>query len=199
MLGLPRSIQSQWEDLRQQWQERPVLRLALWAACALVSVHLVLLAQDWRDARAEEYRRLATDWLKLQEISRQTAWPERALQAESVLNRMREGLWQAPNASQARADVQAWLSEQVRKTGLRDAKVSVLAPQGFDEQGVVARIEAQVQGQLEPGSFSELLHALESEPRRVSVEFLELNNTLSPTLNLQLSFLFLPSPASAGP
>lgn len=139
----------------------------------------------------EEYRRLAGEWLKLQDVSRQTAWPERAMQAEQVLNLQRERFWQAPNASQARADVQAWLTERVRLAGVPDAEVSVLLPRGFEKQGTIARIEAQVRGQLEPASFSRLLQDIEAEQRQVSVEFLELNNMLSPMLNLQLSFLFV--------
>ncbi|MFO6383423.1 hypothetical protein ACLBYN_63460, partial [Pseudomonas aeruginosa] len=42
-----------------------------------------------------------------------------------------------------------------------------------------------------PASFSRLLQDIEAEQRQVSVEFLELNNMLSPMLNLQLSFLFV--------
>ncbi len=113
------------------------------------------------------------------------------MQAEQVLNLQRERFWQAPNASQARADVQAWLTERVRLAGVPDAEVSVLLPRGFEKQGTIARIEAQVRGQLQPASFSRLLQDIEAEQRQVSVEFLELNNMLSPMLNLQLSFLFV--------
>ncbi len=69
--------------------------------------------------------------------------------------------------------------------------MSVLLPRGFEKQGTIARIEAQVRGQLQPASFSRLLQDIEAEQRQVSVEFLELNNMLSPMLNLQLSFLFV--------
>ncbi|MEM8176095.1 hypothetical protein Q4R57_20980, partial [Morganella morganii] len=68
---------------------------------------------------------------------------------------------------------------------------SVLLPRGFEKQGTIARIEAQVRGQLQPASFSRLLQDIEAEQRQVSVEFLELNNMLAPMLNLQLSFLFV--------
>ena len=170
---------------------KPLLRMAIWSLCLLLVVHLVMLSMDWREERGEEYRRLAGEWLKLQDVSRQTAWPERAMQAEQVLNLQRERFWQAPNASQARADVQAWLTERVRLAGVPDAEVSVLLPRGFEKQGTIARIEAQVRGQLEPASFSRLLQDIEAEQRQVSVEFLELNNMLSPMLNLQLSFLFV--------
>ncbi|MGB5860333.1 GspMb/PilO family protein [Pseudomonas aeruginosa] len=174
-----------------QWQEKPLLRMLIWSLCLLLVVHLVSLSMGWREERGEEYRRLAEEWLKLQDVSRQTAWPERAMQAERVLDLQRERFWQAPNASQARADVQAWLTERVRLAGVPEAEVSVLLPRGFGKQGTIARIEAQVRGQLEPASFSQLLQDMEAEQRQVSVEFLELNNMLSPRLDLQLSFLFV--------
>ncbi len=120
MSDFQRSLQFQGRNLQRQWQEKPLLRMAIWSLCLLLVVHLVMLSMDWREERGEEYRRLAGEWLKLQDVSRQTAWPERAMQAEQVLNLQRERFW-----------------------------------------------------------------------RQVSVEFLELNNMLSPMLNLQLSFLFV--------
>ncbi|HEJ4307726.1 TPA: hypothetical protein SL530_001688 [Pseudomonas aeruginosa] len=191
MSDFQRSLQFQGRNLQRQWQEKPLLRMAIWSLCLLLVVHLVMLSMDWREERGEEYRRLAGEWLKLQDVSRQTAWPERAMQAEQVLNLQRERFWQAPNASQARADVQAWLTERVRLAGVPDAEVSVLLPRSFEKQGTIARIEAQVRGQLQPASFSRLLQDIEAEQRQVSVEFLELNNMSSPMLNLQLSFLFV--------
>ncbi|EMP8964126.1 hypothetical protein PJF85_005514, partial [Pseudomonas aeruginosa] len=169
MSDFQRSLQFQGRNLQRQWQEKPLLRMAIWSLCLLLVVHLVMLSMDWREERGEEYRRLAGEWLKLQDVSRQTAWPERAMQAEQVLNLQRERFWQAPNASQARADVQAWLTEQVRLAGVPDAEVSVLLPRGFEKQGTIARIEAQVRGQLEPASFSRLLQDIEAEQRQVAV------------------------------
>lgn len=61
------------------------------------------------------------------------------MQAEQVLNLQRERFWQAPNASQARADVQAWLTWRVRLAGVPDAEVSVLLPRGFEMQRTIAR------------------------------------------------------------
>lgn len=132
MSDFQRSLQFQGRNLQRQWQEKPLLRMAIWSLCLLLVVHLVMLSMDWREERGEEYRRLAGEWLKLQDVSRQTAWPERAMQAKQVLNLQRERFWQAPNASQARADVQAWLTERVRLAGVPDAEVSVLLPRGFE-------------------------------------------------------------------
>lgn len=89
MSDFQRSLQFQGRNLQRQWQEKPLLRMAIWSLCLLLVVHLVMLSMDWREERGEEYRRLAGEWLKLQDVSRQTAWPERAMQAKQVLNLQR--------------------------------------------------------------------------------------------------------------
>jgi hypothetical protein len=189
MSGIPSSVRIHLADLRQQCQETPLLRMALWGAASLMVLHMVLHGWDWRAERAARYQGLAREWLKLQEISRQKDWPARALQAEDGLRQLRDRFWQSSDASRARADVQAWLDEQVRSSGMTDAKISVLALSGFEAEGV-ARIEAQVRGAFEPDSFNRLLQSVESEPRKISVDYLELNNSVSPAINLQVSFLF---------
>ncbi|MCY1214110.1 hypothetical protein D9M68_588700 [compost metagenome] len=193
MSGISNFVRSHLADLRQQCQESPLLRMALWGAASLAVLHLVLIGWDWRAECAARYQGLAREWLKLQEISRQKDWPARALQAEDGLRQLRDRFWQYSDASRARAEVQAWLDEQVRSSGVPDATISVLAPSGF-ETDAVARIEAQVRGVFEPGSFSRFLHSVESEPRKISVDYLELNNDVSPAINLQLSFLFSTQP-----
>ena len=193
MSGIPSYVRSHLADLRQQCRETPLLRMALWGAALLMVLQLVLLGWDWRAERAAQYQGLAQEWLKLQEISRQKDWPARALQAKDGLRQLRERFWQSSDASRARAEVQAWLDEQVKNSGVSDARISVLAPSGFETEGV-ARIEAQVRGAFEPDSFSRLLQSVESEPRKISVDYLELNNGVSPAINLQLSFLFFTQP-----
>lgn len=66
MSDFQRSLQFQGRNLQRQWQEKPLLRMAIWSLCLLLVVHLVMLSMDWREERGEEYRRLAGEWLKLQ-------------------------------------------------------------------------------------------------------------------------------------
>lgn len=59
MSDFQRSLQFQGRNLQRQWQEKPLLRMAIWSLCLLLVVHLVMLSMDWREERGEEYRRLA--------------------------------------------------------------------------------------------------------------------------------------------
>lgn len=48
MSDFQRSLQFQGRNLQRQWQEKPLLRMAIWSLCLLLVVHLVMLSMDWR-------------------------------------------------------------------------------------------------------------------------------------------------------
>lgn len=182
-----------WSRLREQWREQPRLRLAGWMILALLVVHLLLLGNDWREARRQAFEESARRLAQMRALAAQEHWPDRAVQAEDVRSALRMRLWQAQNPSLARADVQAWLDVQTKQSGLQEARISVLPPLDFDKEGVGARVQAQVRGRFEPKSFGQLLHALETAEHWVSIDALELNDRGSPSVNLQLTFHFRPN------
>ena len=51
MSDFQRSLQFQGRNLQRQWQEKPLLRMAIWSLCLLLVVHLVMLSMDWREER----------------------------------------------------------------------------------------------------------------------------------------------------
>lgn len=99
------------ETAQLPWLAWAVLSIGVWSneSSGLLAFAVLLLAGGiavaLRNPALDQLARLPVvrEWLKLQDVSRQTAWPERAMQAEQVLNLQRERFWQAPNASQARA------------------------------------------------------------------------------------------------
>lgn len=184
------SSRQQWSQLVQRWQEQARLRMAGWAMLTLIGSNLIALCADWRSAQALEYARIALELKKTQELARQSYWPERALQAEDRLAQYRSHLWTAQNASSARADVQAWLDVEVKKAGLQEARVNVLDPLDFANDKSDARIEVQLRGRFDPDSYAKLLLAIEGSAHWISIDSAELNNGLSPAINLQLSFHF---------
>lgn len=187
-----RFLVAKWRDsILRPVRDSAALRCGLWLAAALVVLQMILLCGSWRELRVSEYRVLAADWLKLQEIAGQTQWPERAKQAEDALAKVRERLWQTENASQARADVQGWLHEKVLEAGVSEPRITVLAPREPGPGSESMRIEGQVRGILEPHSFGYLLHILEYGARPVRVDYMEIDNGISPSFNLHLSFPFL--------
>lgn len=131
-----RFLVAKWRDsILRPVRDSAALRCGLWLAAALVVLQMILLCGSWRELRVSEYRVLAADWLKLQEIAGQTQWPERAKQAEDALAKVRERLWQSENASQARADVQGWLHEKVLEAGVSELRI----PRHSDTQPTLIR------------------------------------------------------------
>lgn len=179
----------QWIRLQQQWLEQPRLRIAGWSLLALLVLNLIAACGSWKTSRQLDYEQYAIELKKMQELARQSYWPERAVQAEERLAQFRSHLWKAPNASLARANVQAWLDREVKSSGLDDAKINVLEPLDFVGQKN-ARIEAQLRGRFEAASYGKLLYAIEGSESWISIDSVELNNGPSPALNMQLSFHF---------
>ncbi|MBO3274593.1 hypothetical protein JFY56_05120 [Pseudomonas sp. Milli4] len=184
-------MRDQLDHLSAQWQEQPRLRAAGWVILALLVAHLVALSADWQESRRHDVMEAGKSLAKMQALAKQDYWPTHAIQAEDALAKLRSQLWQARNPALARADVQAWLDTEIRKAELLEARVNVLPPLGFEEGQRDARIEAQVRGRFDAVSFGRLLSALESAPRWVSIDALEISNRVSPSINMQLSFHFL--------
>lgn len=189
------SARLQWGLSLQRWQEQARLRMAGWAVLALAVANLIALCSDWKSAQALEYARSALELKKTQALAQQSYWPERALQADDRLAQYRSHLWAAQSASGARADVQAWLDVEVKKTGLQEARVNVQDPLDFSDGKPDPRIEVQLRGRFDPDSYGKLLLALEGASHWISIDSAELSNGLSPSINLQISFHF--SPASS--
>lgn len=189
MTGMLSTARLQWLRLQQQWQEQARLRLAGWVLLTLLVFNLVALCADWKSARHQEYERYAVELKKMQELARQSYWPDRAVQAADRLAQFRAHLWRAPNASLARANVQAWLDREVQSSGLPEPRINVLEPLDFAGQKD-ARIEVQLRSRFEPTSFGKLLYAIEGADNWISIDSMELNNGLSPALNVQMSFHF---------
>lgn len=181
----------QWVRLAQEWQEQPRLRLACWFVLALLVANLLALCADWSKARQEDYLRAAVDLQKMRDLAGQSYWPERAVQAEDRLSELRGRLWQARDESLARADVQAWLDAEVKKAGVQESRINVLPPLDFESGKADARIEVQLRGRFDAASFARLLYAVEGAQHWISIDAVEVNNGLSPAINLQLSFHFL--------
>ncbi|MCP1647398.1 hypothetical protein [Pseudomonas nitroreducens] len=180
-----------WLRLQQQWQEQVRLRMACWGLLVLLIINLIALSGSWKSSRQQEYEQYAVELKKMQELARQSYWPDRAIQAEERLAQFQSHLWRAPNASLARANVQAWLDREVKSSGLQEPRINVLEPLDFTGQKD-ARIEVQLRGRFEAASYGKLLYAIEGAENWISIDSVDLNNGLSPALNLQLSFHFVP-------
>jgi hypothetical protein len=163
------------ESLRQQWRGNRRLRIAALVAAAILLLHAVFSLADRRDALGE---RIAGDedlLVRLERAATETAWPDRALEAQARLREMRASLPEAGNEGRARAELQAWLSLQASQAGLSEVQIrvqDVVDVEGHPElQQALARMDAS----LPRSQLGRLLDALGQGLPWVQVERLEIS------------------------
>jgi len=120
-------IRAYWERARQEWRDNRRLRVGALAILLVAGAHAGVAIGDRRAAVAEEYSRDLQLLQRLEEASREAAWPKRALQAEAALHTERERLPPVPSAGSAQAELQAWLADTLPSTGVRVETVQVEA------------------------------------------------------------------------
>lgn len=117
-----------WKWLRNvlaQWQANPRLRYAVLLIIVIVAVHGTLKIADHRDAIVQAWGKDQDLLVRLQEVSAQPAWPQRAEKAETTLRNAITALPLATNRSQARAELHMWLIELARRAGVQGYQVSI--------------------------------------------------------------------------
>lgn len=172
------------QQARQEWRQNRRLRLGTMVVVLVLGVHLVLLLSDRQAAMAERYAQQADMLARLQDASREAAWPERATQAEEALAAERATIPAVPSAGLAQAELQAWLTAQGEAAQLQSARVTAETtldvPGHPDLWQVIARIDAEVPaGRLEPFLLAasaglpwiqaEQLDVTEAEPMRMGM------------------------------
>ena len=143
-----------WQQVRQEWRHNRRLRLGILVVVMVLGLQAVLMLSDRQRALADDYRQEAALLDRLADASRESAWPERADQAEAALLAVRGTVPQVSSAGLAQAELQAWLTGQAASAGLQDPRVraeSTLDVPGQPELWqVIARLDAGVPaGRLE--------------------------------------------------
>lgn len=158
------------QQMDAEWRQNRRLRLGALVVLVVLGLHFVLGLADGRQAAMVQYQRDADLLARLQEAGRESAWPERAIEAEAALAAVEATLPEVASAGLAQAELQAWLAGQAASTGLSEARVraeTTLDVPGHPELWqVVARLDAQVP----EGRMPMLLRALSGGLPWIQVE-----------------------------
>lgn len=158
------------DEVRQQWRENRRLRLAVLAAGAILGLHGVLTLGDWRDALGEGIARDRDLLERLEQASRDDAWPDRAADAQRRLQEAREAIPAAGSEGRARAELQAWLSRQASAAGMTEVAVRVQDVVGVEGHPDLLQVLARMDGELPKAQLGVLLDALGTALPWVQVE-----------------------------
>lgn len=144
------------------------------AVALIVGLHLVVGLGDRNRALADEYRQSAGLLERLDEASRESAWPDRAAEAEAALAAERETIPQVSSAGLAQAELQTWLTAQAAVASLAESRVraetTLEVPGHEDLWQVIARLDGTTSEQRLQG----LVRALSQGLPWIQVERMEL-------------------------
>ncbi|MGV8923865.1 MAG: hypothetical protein ACOH1L_11055 [Thermomonas sp.] len=149
-----------WDKVLQEWRQSRRLRLAILVVGLVLGLHLVLLLSDRQQTLAKDFASQAGMLARLQDASREAAWPRRAAQAEQALTAERNTIPAVRSAGLAQAELQAWLTAQGATAGLQSgratAETTLEVPGHPGLWQVIARLDAEVP----PGGLEPLLVAI---------------------------------------
>ncbi|MBW8311784.1 MAG: hypothetical protein K0M64_07070 [Rhizobium sp.] len=167
------NAREQFERMRQEWRQSRRLRLGALVVLLIIGAHVVLTLSDRQQAMADDYRRDAALLGRLEEASRESAWPERAEQAEAAAEAMRTSIPQAASAGLAQAELQAWLGGQAAIGQLEQARVRAEATLDVPDRPDLWQVVARVEGGVPAGGLDRFLQSLSSGLPWIQVERLE--------------------------
>jgi hypothetical protein len=169
---------AEWQKLstqiQQEWQANKRLQLIAGIAAGLFIIWIHVQLDSWRETRKASAEAAHVELMDMQRAAREQFWPERAAEAEAVLQLATQQLWRARSEGEAQATLRDWLERQAREQGLVIDRISV----DIDSTRTGAKYRAarvDIQGSYKPGAWQEFLQVVSSHSPRVVVEFEQLN------------------------
>lgn len=189
------------EQIRQEWRQNRRLRIGVLVVVAVIGMHLVLTLSDRQQRLADEYHQRADLLVRLQDASRESAWPERAEQAEQALAAVREGIPRVSSAGLAQAELQAWLSGQAESARLQDIRVRAETTLDVPDHPQLWQVIARLDASVPAGRLEGFLRQLSAGLPWIQAERLELAEARNDATRLGLivrGYYRKPDPAAAG-
>ncbi len=162
------------QRLIEEWRRSRRLRLGALAVLGILGAHATLALSDAVAVRQEAFRRDAQLLGKLEEASREAAWPARAAAAEAALAEARHSIPPATSDGLAQAEMQAWLTDLAVYAGIAGPTIRVETSLPVPGQPAGTwQVLARLDGQASPAAIPVLVRALTSALPWIRTERLE--------------------------
>lgn len=163
------------QRLLEEWRRSRRLRLGALVVLAILGAHAALALSDAVAVREEAFRRDTQLLGKLEEASREAAWPARAAAAEAALAETRHSIPPATSDGLAQAEMQAWLTDLAVYAGIAGPTIRVETSLPVPGQPAGTwQVLARLDGQASPAAVPVLVRALTSALPWIRTERLEL-------------------------
>jgi hypothetical protein len=180
----------QWQRIRAEWDRSRRLRLGALAVLGILGVQLVLTLSDARARRAAEYGRDASLLSRLEEASRESAWPARAKVATSALAKAQASIPVASTEGLAQAELQAWLGDLAVFTGIGNPTVKVEPALAVDGQPGLWQVLARLDGDMSETRAPLLMRTLSAARPWFRTEHLDVESGMAPRMSLVMRGYF---------
>lgn len=193
-------MRARWEQVRQEWRQNRRLRLGGLVVAVVLGLHAVLVLSDRQQVLAETYQREAGLLARLEEASRESAWPERAGQGEAALAALRATVPEVRSSGLAQAELQAWLSGQAAAGGLMEPRVRTEATLDVPDQPELWQVIARLDAIVPAGRLEGFLRALSTGLPWIQAERLDVTEGRETRLGLIVrAYYRKPAEAEADP
>lgn len=165
------------QRLLDEWRRSRRLRLGALVVLGILGTHATLTLSDALKGREDAFQRDAQLLGRLEEASREAAWPARAAAAEAALAQARHSIPPASSDGLAQAEMQAWLTDLAVYAGIAGpaVRVETSLPVPGQPPGTW-QVLARLDGQASPASVPVLVRALTSALPWVRTERLEIGS-----------------------
>lgn len=172
--------------LQAEWRRNRRLRLGGLSILAILGLQLVLQLSDARAARIEQYDRDAKLLSRLEEASREAAWPQRAVATQAALTAVRATLPAASSEGLAQAELQAWLGDLAVFAGIGNPSVRVEPALAVDGEPELWQVLARLEGDMSETQAALLMRTLAQAQPWYQTERLQLQGGATPRVSLVL-------------
>ena len=150
-------------QIRREWAANPRLRLGAIAIGVILAEYLLLVLQDVRASLQDHYAERTGYLAKLQALSGQEVWLERASEVARVRAALEAEIPPVATVGIAQATVQGWLREAAVAFS-EDANIQAATPSRIAEDSDIWRVPVVVSGKLDPARYVQLIGMIEKRP-----------------------------------
>ncbi|MDM8525689.1 hypothetical protein QUF80_20145 [Desulfococcaceae bacterium HSG8] len=173
-----------------EYRNNPRLRLGIWVILAILTAYVILFLSDLEQSLREDYRQSADRLAKLEVLARQKEWTDRAEAAKSSAVQAEGRLWKAGTRGMAQAKVQSWADRLLKDKGITDARSQAEPARDVPGYDGVWQVSVRISGGFDFRKLAELLHSVETNPKLVTVEQLDVASGEHPRFVLVVRVYF---------
>lgn len=141
-------MRARWARIGEEWRANRRLRMAVLVALVVLAVNVIVALETQKRELIAGYTSDLELQARLEGVSRQSQWVERAKDAGARLEALRAQLPLVSGSGLAQAELQSWLTQLASSTGITEPQVKVedtLEVEGHpDMWQVLARLDGQV-------------------------------------------------------